>query len=42
MSVVSVTGEIDLETVPETVEPQGTGQLVVERVDDELIEPHGD
>ncbi len=42
VSVVSVTGEIDLETVPEAVELQGTGQLVVERVDDELIEPHGD
>ena len=26
----------------QAVEPQGTGQLVVERVDDKLIEPHGD
>ncbi len=24
----------------EAIEPQGTGQLVVERVEDELIEPH--
>jgi len=37
-----VTAKHPLATHDQAAEPQDAGQLVVERVDDKLIEPHGD